>query len=126
MLTNPFGDIGLRRHHALLDRSFPSVLKILLLAIAGIGDGTDGQDDFDQSALLDSKRRSMILRPIHPGVSKFRQNRAVCDTSSIKMSCKPFCRIAMKVARGSGNARLTRRCERTDLFDISYRCDAGA
>jgi hypothetical protein len=56
MLTNPFGDIGLRGHHALLERPFPSVLKILLLAIAGIGDGTDRQDDFNQSTLLDSKR----------------------------------------------------------------------
>jgi hypothetical protein len=77
MLANPFRDIGLRRHHALLDRSFPGVLKILLLAIRGICDGTDRQDDFNQTALLDSKRSWTILRPIHPGVSKFRQNLAV-------------------------------------------------
>jgi hypothetical protein len=77
MLANPLRDIGLRSHHALLKRPFPGVLNILFLAIAGVGDGTDRQDDFNQIALLDSKRNFTIIRPIHPAVSKFRQTRAI-------------------------------------------------
>jgi hypothetical protein len=87
MLANPLRDIGLRGHHALLERPFPGVLKILLLAIGRVSDGADRQDDFNQSALLDSKRSFTIIRPIDPGVSKFRQNRAVGVTESIKMYC---------------------------------------
>ena len=72
MLTNPLGDIGLRGHHALPERTVPGELKVLFLAIGRVGDGTDGQDDLNQSA-LPSKRCITILRSIHPAVSNFRQ-----------------------------------------------------
>ena len=51
VLVDPLRDIGLRGHHALLDRAVPGELQMLFLAIGGIGDGADGQDDFNQSAL---------------------------------------------------------------------------
>jgi hypothetical protein len=51
VLANPLRDIGLRSHHALLDRTVPGELKMLFFAIGRIGDGADGQDDFYQSAL---------------------------------------------------------------------------
>jgi hypothetical protein len=77
MLANPFRDIGLRRHHALLDGSFPGVLKILLLAIRGIGDGADRQDDFNQSALLDSNAAGQYYAQLIPAFQNFAKNRAV-------------------------------------------------
>jgi hypothetical protein len=52
MLANPLGDIGLRRHHALFDRALPGELQRFFFAIVGIGDGANGQDDFNQSILL--------------------------------------------------------------------------
>src|ERR1700731_942735 len=51
MLADPLRDIGLRGHHALLERTVPRELKRLFLAVVGIGDGTNGQDDFNQSVL---------------------------------------------------------------------------
>jgi hypothetical protein len=65
MLANPFGDIGLRGHHALLERTIPDELKIFFFAIGGIGDGTDGQDDFNQS-FLPSKHGFVIMLHITP------------------------------------------------------------
>ncbi len=62
MLADPLRDIGLRRHHALVDRAVPGELKRLLLAIVGIGDGANGQDDFNQT-VLHSKHASAIIRP---------------------------------------------------------------
>jgi hypothetical protein len=76
MLADPLGDIGLRSHHALTERTIPGELKIFFLAIIGIGDGTDGQDDFNQS-VLHSKLASTILRQIYPRVSNFDRNHAV-------------------------------------------------
>ena len=38
-------------YHALIERTVPRELKIFFLAIIGIGDGADGQDDFNQSVL---------------------------------------------------------------------------
>src|SRR6266705_1197229 len=49
MFADPLGYIGLRRHHALTQRTVPAELKILFFAIGRIGDGTDGQDDFNHS-----------------------------------------------------------------------------
>jgi hypothetical protein len=76
MLANPLGDIGLRSHHALIERTLPGESKILVLAIGGIADGTDGQDNFNHR-VLDSNRDSIILRPIHRYVSYFRQDSGV-------------------------------------------------
>jgi hypothetical protein len=76
MLADPLGDIGLRSHHALTERTIPGELKIFFLAIIGIGDGTDGQDDFNQS-VLHSKLAFTILRQICPRVSNFDRNHAV-------------------------------------------------
>jgi hypothetical protein len=74
MLADPFGDIGLRRHHALLDRTIPGELQIFLLAIIGIGDRTDGQDDFNQSVLHSKAWLSHITSNSSPRF-KFRQQR---------------------------------------------------
>jgi hypothetical protein len=73
MIADPLGDIGLRGHHALLKRTVPGELKILFFAIGRIRDGTNGQDDFNQS-VLHSKHGSSILRPIFPNVSNFDKN----------------------------------------------------
>jgi hypothetical protein len=51
MLANPIGDIRLSSHHALIERTIEGELKIFFLAMGGIGDGADSQDDFNQSAL---------------------------------------------------------------------------
>src|SRR5271170_4995684 len=39
MSADPVGDIGLRCHHALMDRAFPGELKIFFFAIGRIGEG---------------------------------------------------------------------------------------
>jgi hypothetical protein len=49
MVPDPLGDVGLRTHDALFERAIPGELKIFFLAIGRIGDGADGQDDFDHS-----------------------------------------------------------------------------
>jgi hypothetical protein len=49
MVADPLGDVGLRSHHALIERAIPGELKIFFLAIGRIGDGADGQDDFNHS-----------------------------------------------------------------------------
>jgi hypothetical protein len=101
VLADPLRDIGLRGHHALLDRSIPGELQVLFLAIGRIGDGTDGQDDFYQSALHTRHGLVIIIRPIHLSVSEFRQelvfayprksSRAVNVTALVD---KQLCRIA--------------------------------
>ena len=68
MLANPLRDIGLRRHHALFDGAVPGELQRFLLAIVGIGDGANGQDDFNQS-LLPSDVVFAIIRLIPRYVS---------------------------------------------------------
>jgi hypothetical protein len=72
MLANPLGDVGLGSHHALIERTLPGELKIFFLAIGGIGDGADSQDDFNHSNVLDSKHGIAILRLIHRQRFKFR------------------------------------------------------
>src|ERR1700727_745623 len=49
MVAEPLGDVGLGRHHALIERAIPGELKIFFLAIGRIGDGADSQDDLDHS-----------------------------------------------------------------------------
>jgi hypothetical protein len=63
MLANPLGDIRLGSHHALIGRAVPAELEMFVLAIGGIGDGADSQDDFNQS-VLPSKDGFAILRLI--------------------------------------------------------------
>ncbi len=86
MFANPLGDIRLRSHHALPERTVPGELKRLFLAISGICDGTDGQDDFNQS-VLHSKHGFVKLRPIHAGVSKFQRK-----ISPLSCPESPHCR----------------------------------
>jgi hypothetical protein len=76
MLAYPLGDIGLRSHHALIERTIPGELKIFFLAIIGIGDGTDGQDDFNQS-VLHSKACLSHITSNSPRVSNFDKNQPV-------------------------------------------------
>ena len=76
MLANPFRDIGLRSHHALLKRPFPGVLKIFFLAIGGIRDGTDSQDDLNQTALLHSAQLHHHTPDLIPRFQNFDKNRA--------------------------------------------------
>jgi hypothetical protein len=49
MVPYPLGDVGLRSHHALIERAFPGELKIFFFTISGVGDGADSQDDFDHA-----------------------------------------------------------------------------
>jgi hypothetical protein len=72
MLPNPLGDVGLCSHHALIERTVPCELKILFLAIVGIGDGTNGQDDFDHLSSIQNIAFP-ILRLTHPNVSNFKE-----------------------------------------------------
>jgi hypothetical protein len=63
MVPDPLGDVGLRSHHALIERALPRELKIFFLAIGRIGDGTDGQDDFDHSDGLYPKTKLENVTP---------------------------------------------------------------
>jgi hypothetical protein len=63
MVPDPLGDVGLRSHHALIERALPGELKIFFLAIGRIGDGTDGQDDFDHSDGLYPKTKLENVTP---------------------------------------------------------------
>ena len=107
MLTNPLGDIGLRGHHALLGRTVPVELKVLFLAIGGIGDGADGQDDFYQAA-LHAKCGLAIIRPIYLHVSEFRQESPVwlcrkmlAPRERLRSVGEHLCRIAKLRRRSS-------------------------
>jgi hypothetical protein len=71
MLANPLRDIGLSRHHALIERPIPGELQVFLLAIGGIGDGADSQDDFNHSHVLHSKRGMATYARFTAGVSNF-------------------------------------------------------
>ena len=102
MLADPLRDIGLGRHHALLDRTVPGKLNRLLLTIAGIGNGTNGQDDFNQT-VLHSKHGSAILRPKSP--LRFKPERKLY-----------LCRIATSAIGSS-----TERSVRPAVLDIERK-----
>jgi hypothetical protein len=78
MVADPLGDVGLRAHHALIERAIPGELKIFFLAIGRIGDGADCQDDFNHSEASIQKRNSKMLRRIDARVSNFGMNFAFC------------------------------------------------
>jgi hypothetical protein len=63
MVPDPLGDVGLRAHHALIERAVPSELKIFFFAIGRIGDGADSQDDFDHSKGLYPKTKLENVTP---------------------------------------------------------------
>jgi hypothetical protein len=101
VLADPLRDIGLRGHHALLDRTIPGELQVLFFAIGWIGDGTDGQDDFYQSA-LHTKNGVVIIRPIDRHVSEFRQEvscllmRENARAVNITRSAWEYCHLALR------------------------------
>jgi hypothetical protein len=74
----------LRSHHALIERTVPRELKIFFLAIIGIGDGADGQDDFNQSVLHSKDCLSHIYVKF---ITAFQVSTGIAP-------CKQFCRIA--------------------------------
>src|SRR5437868_12723060 len=72
MPADPLGDVGLRRHHALLGRAIPGELKILFFAIGRVGDGADGQDDLYHSRVSLVQGATLMLVPrIDRQVSNF-------------------------------------------------------
>src|ERR1017187_3553970 len=87
MFANPLGDIGLRSHHALSDRTVPDELKRFFLAISGICDGTDSQDDFNHSLVLDSECRLAIYARFPAGVSQLRQKSSSLPTARNRRIC---------------------------------------
>src|ERR1700761_9188062 len=52
MVADPLRDVGLRAHHALIDRSLPGELQIFFFAIRGVGDSANRQDYLDHSDAL--------------------------------------------------------------------------
>jgi hypothetical protein len=74
MVPDPLGDVGLRPHHALIERAIPGELKIFFLAIGRIGDGADGQDDFDHSEDLYPKTELENITPNRPSRLAFQRD----------------------------------------------------
>jgi hypothetical protein len=63
MVPDPLGDVGLRSHHALIERAIPDELNIFFVAIGRIGDGADCQDDFNHSEGLYPKTKLENVTP---------------------------------------------------------------
>jgi hypothetical protein len=77
MVADPLGDVRLCRHHALIERAIPGELKIFVLAISGIGDGADCQDDFNHSEGLYRKAKLENVTPNRRWRLEFRMKFAV-------------------------------------------------
>src|SRR5271168_712179 len=73
MVADPLGDIGLRGHHALLDRTVEGELEIFFLTIGRIGDGADRQDDLDHSQCPLSETKLKNVTPNSGSHLEFRQ-----------------------------------------------------